>query len=117
MVIRYPSTYGAQPLSRTARLTFINWRPPRRAFNGGSLFADAMVPFMTLVQEWGRFEEAAFQMECRVERALDDYCDGRRAAPEATELAAVKRQRFIARHRLRWILHQLGKTRGSLQRL
>lgn len=117
MVIRYPSTYGPQPLSRRARLTFINRLPPRRAFNGRSLFADAMVPFPTLVQEWSRFEEAAFQMECRIERDLDDYCEGRRAAPDATELASVRRQRFIARHRLRWILHQLGKTRGSLQRL
>ena len=74
-----------------------------------------MVPFPTLVEEWSRFEQAAFEMECRIERALDDYCEGRRCtAPDATEQASAKRLRFIAKHRLRWILHQLGKTRRSL---
>lgn len=59
-----------------------------------------------LVADWERFEAAAFEAERRIERALDAYCDGRGAAPAVDQVGAARRARFIARHRLRWILFQ-----------
>jgi len=76
-----------------------------------------MVPFVTLLEEWGRFDRAAFESECRVERGLDDYCEGLRAAPALAELAAARRQRYIAQHRLRWMLFQIGQRRGTVPRI
>lgn len=67
-----------------------------------------------LVADWERFDEAAFQAERRIERALDAYCDGRGAAPAPDQVGVARRLRFIARHRLRWILFQ---TRAAQEKL
>ncbi len=76
-----------------------------------------MVPFVTLLEEWGRFDQAAFESECRVHRELDGYCEGLRAAPALSDQAAARRQRYIAQHRLRWILFQIGQRRDGVPRI
>lgn len=66
----------------------------------------AMTASERLAADWERFDEAAFEAERRIDRALDAWCDGRGAAPAPEQIGAARRLRFIARHRLRWILFQ-----------
>jgi hypothetical protein len=70
-----------------------------------------------LVAEWERFDEAAFEAERRIERALDDYCVAGAAAPTPAQIASARRLRFVARHRLRWILYQTRSAQAKLKRV
>ncbi len=74
----------------------------------------AMAHFVNLVEEWSRFERAAFESEFRLQRAVDDYLQAAGQVPSPAEFAAARRLRFIARHRLRWILHQTRKARERI---
>ena len=76
-----------------------------------------MVPFVTLLEEWGRFDQAAYDSECRIQRELDGFCEGQRAAPGLADQAAATRLRYVTQHRLRWILFQLGRTRNCVPRI
>ena len=71
-----------------------------------------MTPYDTLLAQWECFEEAAFQAEGRLERTLDAFCVGAGPAPGPADIAAARRLRFIARHRLRWMLYQTGVARA-----
>lgn len=92
---------------------FVNGRPGWRQPNGGSLLPSAMTQFETLVAQWECFDEAACQAEERLERALDAYCLGGAPAPAPDDIAAARRLRFIARHRLRWMLYQTCRARAG----
>lgn len=70
-----------------------------------------MTDLAKLLDEWRACDDAAFCAECRLERALDDYCEARGPAPDPADVASCKRLRFIATHRLRWILHQVDRAR------
>lgn len=71
-----------------------------------------MIDLEKLLAAWQRFDEAAFQAECRVEHTLDEYCNARGRAPSPAEVASTRRLRFIANHRLRWILYQTHQARA-----
>lgn len=68
-----------------------------------------------LVAEWARFDEAAFTAARHLERALDAWCDARGGPPTHTDVHAARRLRFVANHRLRWILFQTGRAQGRLR--
>jgi hypothetical protein len=70
-----------------------------------------------LVAEWERSEAAAFDAERCIERALDDYCVAGACAPTPAQVAAARRLRFVARHRLRWILYQTHSAQAKLKRV
>ena len=73
-----------------------------------------MTQLATLLEEWHRFDDAAFRAECRLELALDEYCDAKGPPPSPAEVANAKRLRFIATHRLRWILYQVDSARADV---
>lgn len=84
----------------------------------GAKWRSASVPpsmnhFENLVAAWQCCDEAAFQAECRVERALDEYCSARGSAPSPADVASIKRLRFIANHRLRWLLYQTHRAQAQ----
>jgi len=72
-----------------------------------------MTHFLKLIAEWEFFEDAAFRAEWRLERTLDAYCAANGPPPSAMDVAAAKRLRVIARHRLRWLLHQTQQARAA----
>jgi hypothetical protein len=94
-------------------LILVKGRPARAPPNERSIRQAPMTSFQTLVAQWECFDEAAFQAEWRLERQLDAYCVGG-DAPPAAEIAAAKRLRFVARHRLRWLLFQTRSARARV---
>jgi len=72
----------------------------------------AMIHFPNLVAAWECFDQDAFRAECRLERTLDDYCSARGPAPSRADVASAKRLRFIANHRLRWMLYQIRRAQA-----
>jgi hypothetical protein len=74
-----------------------------------------MIHIANLVAEWKCSDEAAFQAECRLERALDEYCIGNGSAPSPADVASAKRLRFIAKHRLRWIVYQTRRAQATAE--
>lgn len=67
-----------------------------------------------LVAQWARCDQAAFTTAWRLERTLDAWCNGEGEPPTLAAVHAAKRLRFVANHRLRWILFQ---TRRAQERL
>ena len=74
-----------------------------------------MTASLDLIAQWERFEEAAFEAERSIERALDGYCVGGGPAPTPAQIASARRLRFVARHRLRWILYQTRSAHAMLK--
>jgi hypothetical protein len=74
----------------------------------------AMTACPNLIAEWERFEEAAFEAESSIEHTLDEYCAGGAPAPTPAQIASARRLRFVARHRLRWILYQTRSPQAKL---
>ena len=74
-----------------------------------------MTPSANLVAQWECFDTAAFAAERHVEQALDAYCAGTAAAPAPAQIASARRLRFIARHRLRWIVYQTRTAQTKLK--
>ena len=66
-----------------------------------------------LVAQWARFDEAAFTAAWRLEQALD----ARGEPPPHADVHAARRLRFVANHRLRWILFQTGRAQAGLRLL
>jgi len=75
----------------------------------------AMDDSVQLVAHWARFDTAAWAAARRVEQALDAYCDAGGEAPAPTDVRAAARLRFIANHRLRWILFQTRRAQARLR--
>jgi hypothetical protein len=73
-----------------------------------------MNDFDKLVAEWGSLDQVACDAECRLQQRLDDYCNAHGPVPSAMEIASARRLRFIARHRLRWILHRTEQLRAGI---
>lgn len=78
---------------------------------------DAMNDSVQIVAQWARFDAAAWAAARRVEQALDAWCDAGGEAPALADIRTAARLRFIANHRLRWILFQTRRTRAALRRL
>lgn len=78
---------------------------------------DAMNDSLQLVAQWARFDAAAWGAARRVEQALDAYCDARGEPPALADIRAAARLRFVADHRLRWLLFQTRRARARLQRI
>ena len=74
-----------------------------------------MIDVPQLVLEWQSAEEAAFLAECCIEHVLDEYCSGQGPVPGLAEIARAKRLRFIANHRLRWILFQSRRAQAHAE--
>ena len=72
-----------------------------------------MSRFANLLAQWERAEDTAFDAECRVEQAVDEYCNAQGPAPDPAEVARTRRLRFVASHRLRWILHQVRRAQAG----
>ncbi len=72
-----------------------------------------MVPLASLVAQWECAEDSAFDAECRVEQALDEYCSAQGPAPDPADVARTRRLRFIAGHRLRWLLYQIRQGQAG----
>jgi len=70
-----------------------------------------------LVAQWARFDEAAWAAALHVEQALDAWCEARGEAPAPADVRAAARLRFVANHRLRWILFQTRRGQAALRRL
>lgn len=70
-----------------------------------------------LVAQWASFDEAAFTAARRLERALDAWCDAAGEPPTPADVHAAKRLRFVANHRLRWILFQTLRAQAGLRLL
>lgn len=68
-----------------------------------------------LVAEWGRCDEAAFTAAWRVERALDAWSEAAGEPPSPADVHAARRLRFVANHRLRWILFQTRQAQARLR--
>lgn len=73
-----------------------------------------MTDLAKLLDDWRAFDDAAFRAECRLERMLDAYCDARGPAPDPADVVSCKRLRFIATHRLKWILYQVDRARANV---
>lgn len=76
-----------------------------------------MTNSVRLVADWARFDEAAFTAAWRLERALDAWCATGAAPPVHAEVRAARRLRFVANHRLRWILFQTRRAQAALRLL
>ena len=74
----------------------------------------AMNDSAELVAQWARFDEAAFTAAWRLEQALDAWCGAKGEPPTHADVHAAKRLRFVANHRLRWILFQTRRAQGQL---
>lgn len=95
-------------------LTFINSQPAFLTPNGlPDSIPPGMIHIANLVAAWECCDQAAFQAECRLEGALDDYCNAIGRAPSRAEISSAKRLRFIANHRLRWILYQARRAQAQ----
>lgn len=70
-----------------------------------------------LVARWASFDEAAFTAAWRLERMLDAWCDAAGEAPAPADAHAARRLRFVANHRLRWILFQTRRAQERLRLL
>lgn len=68
-----------------------------------------------LVAQWASFDEAAFAAARRLERTLDAWCDAAGEPPTPADVHAAKRLRFVANHRLRWILFQTQRAQRELR--
>ena len=68
-----------------------------------------------LVAQWARFDEAAFTAAWRLERTLDAWCAAAGEPPAPADVHAAKRLRFVANHRLRWILFQTRQAQARLR--
>jgi hypothetical protein len=94
-------------------LTFINSAlAPLKPNGDPDCYAHPMIHFANLVAAWERFEETAFEAECRQEQALDEYCGATGPAPSRADVWTAKRLRFIANHRLRWMLYQTRRAQA-----
>lgn len=68
-----------------------------------------------LVAEWARCDEAAFTAAWRLERALDAWSEAAGEPPSPADVHAARRLRFVANHRLRWILFQTRQAQARLR--
>lgn len=68
-----------------------------------------------LVAQWASFDEAAFAAARRLERALDAWSDAAGEPPAPADVHAARRLRFVANHRLRWILFQTRQAQSRLR--
>ncbi len=72
-----------------------------------------MIHFASLVAQWECAEDTAFHAECRIEQAVDEYCSAQGPAPDPADVARTRRLRFVAGHRLRWLLYQVRKAQAG----
>lgn len=68
-----------------------------------------------LVAEWARCDEAAFTAARRLEQALDAWSEAAGEPPTPAEVHAARRLRFVANHRLRWILFTTRRAQDRLR--
>lgn len=68
-----------------------------------------------LVAQWASFDEAAFAAARRLERALDAWSDAAGEPPTPADVHSARRLRFVANHRLRWILFQTRQAQSRLR--
>ena len=68
-----------------------------------------------LVDQWASFDDAAFAAARRLERALDAWSEAAGEPPTLAEVHAARRLRFVANHRLRWILFQTRRAQDRVR--
>ncbi|MHB1124456.1 MAG: hypothetical protein ACYC0T_17305 [Ramlibacter sp.] len=68
-----------------------------------------------LVALWASFDEAAYAAARRLERALDAWSEAAGEPSTPAEVHAARRLRFVANHRLRWILFQTRRAQDRLR--